>query len=439
MCGSDYSNGDDNISTVNMPECLDAIGSCDNLSGNGVKIGMIEGLLPNRTASPLENTTNAIVYDSNIDRNHYVNHGTIVASVLVGKCDGFLGMVPDAQLYSTCVHTQGGWKAGIEWLIDNGVNVINISHSLIEDRPTGSNDASKWIDHVSYQHCVTVVAAVGYSSSSNDYDVSPLAFSNNIIVVGAVNLGVANDNYVFTELSGSAYSLDGRYYPHVVAPGNPGYIPDCTSIHINAQESANSFSAPFVTGAVAQLIEAQPSIATNPTLIKSVIMAGANGERSELTSNSSGIAMDRKYGAGVLNVQRSLSCLSTDAVQKTYTAFDEANDNIITNLTLTINESGYVRVALNWQSKNEFAGNDTNHETSEDIVCYGQFSFYQLQITAPNGDVYTSFDVNNPFQLLEFFVPEDNLGQYTVTLSRFGPGNYNTYVALAINGSCFIS
>lgn len=432
LSGSDYSNGNENISAINMPECLDAIGSCDDLTGDGVKIGTIEGLLSNRNADTLKNTTNPIVYDSNVDRNYYTDHATIVASILVGNCDGFLGMVPDAQLYSTCVRTPGGWKAGIEWLLDNGVNIINISSPLIVDRPTGSNDASRWIDHVSYQHSVTVVVSVGYSSPSVGYDVSPFVFSNNIIVVGAVNLEAANDGYVFTEYNSSAYSLEGRYYPHVVAPANPGYIPMCNAPA--GGNTGNSFSAPFVTGAVAQLIEAQPSLATNPTLIKSIIMVGANGEVSEVNLNSSGIVMDRKYGAGVVNVQRSLSCLSTDTVQKTYTAFVEPNDNIITNLTLTVNESGYVRAALNWQSKNEFASNDTSHEISEDLICYGQFSFYQLQITAPNGDVHTSFDVSNPFQLLEFFVPEDNLGQYSVTLSRFGPGSYNTYVALAVYG-----
>lgn len=434
---NEYANGDATDSTIDTADLLVAINSNSGLTGDGVKIGVIEGTLPDKRKRALTNINNAIVYDPNLTSRPYGDHTSSVASLLVGKCEEegykYLGMVPDATLYCTTINTPGGWKEGIEWLIESGVNVINISYSLVDERYTGVNDVSKWIDHVSYQHSVTIVAASGYfTTSQGAYNVSPLAFSNNIIVVGAVNLEFdINNNYVFTEYNNSAYASNGKYYPHVVAPGNPGYIPGCNDGNTgDGQMSGNSFSTPLVVGAAAQLIDAQPSLATNPTLIKSLIMAGANGKKSGTSTDTSGTDMDRKYGAGVVNVLRSSLCMSTSTLPKTFT-YQYAPISTTLTLEMRISQPGNIRMALNWQYKSMFG--DDEHINTEDLITYSH-SFMFITVTSPKGNVYTSRDTSGTCQLLVFDVPSNDLGDYTVTISRNGPSSYSTPISLACYG-----
>ncbi len=434
----DYSVSGSSSVQINPAHCFDSIDFNSSLTGNNIKIGMIEEGTPNDECISLSDVTHDITYAPGLTDSNHKDHSSNVASLMVGKCEDtgheFTGMVPDAKLYSTSVNVTGGWKAGIEWLIDNGVNVINISHSMVKERYTSSNDVSKWIDHVAYQHSVTVVAAAGYFTSLGKYNVSPLAFANNIIVVGAVYLDCdANGNYIFSDFSNSASSEEGKYFPHVVAPANPGYIPGCNA-PAGAGDVGNSYSAPMVVGAVVQLIDAQPSLATNPTLIKSLIMAGADGKKSGVSDDTTGTDMDRRYGAGVINVSRSLMCMSTSSVPKTFTyQYAPINSNI--TLKMYVAEPGNVRMALNWQGKSMFG--DEDHLNYDDLIMYSH-SYMFITVTSPNGNVYTSRDVTNTFQLLVFDAPSNDLGEYTVTISRNGPSSYSTPISLANYGADYL-
>lgn len=424
--------------TLTFEDCLNAIGADSTLTGDGIKIGLIESYIPDTNLDVLGDSN--IVIDP-VSSNTEDEHASIIASELVGKYSNgtktFTGMVSGATLYCTTINDEYPWKSRIEWLISNGVNVINISNSLvpIEETFTTVNDVSRWIDHVSYQHNVTVVAATGYLSTLTNgaINTSPLAYARNAILVGAIDFTKNGSSYVFSRYSGrSAYSSSGIYFPQVVAPSNPREIPDITGPVYNSQRTGNSFSAPFVVGAVVQLIDKCPSLSANPTLIKSLIMAGANGEKSSTNIDTSGTDMDREYGAGVLNVANSIGCLSTNTMTKMYTGTSPANSSSNINLSLNINKSGTVRMALNWQTSSCFDAHEYHY--SSDDLNYSAFSFFKLTATSPDGVVYTSFDVQNPFQLLVFDVPSSDLGTYSITISRHGPSGYSTPISLAIYG-----
>ena len=426
-------------SSIETDDCLAAISSNSSFTGENIKIGMIETSVPVSLCKSLRDITNEINYDPNLTNiptninSPTAKHSTIVASLMIGKYEEinqeYLGMVPDAELYATSTNTVGGWKAGIEWLINSGVNVINISNTLVNDRYTDVNDVSRWIDHISYQHSVTIVAAVGYFKSiTGEYNISPLAFANNIIVVGAVDLGLdENNNYVFIKNKNSAYSSEGRYFPHIVAPGNPGKIPECNAPN-TVGESGNSFASPLVVGAVVQMIQSQPTLATNPTLIKSLIMVGADGKKSTESPDNPYSDMDRVYGAGIINVQNSFLCMSTSSVPKTFT-YQYGPTNQPINLEMCISNPGKVRLALNWQAKSIY--NSEEHTNIENLSTY-PFSFMFITVTAPNGDVYAANDVTSTCQLLEFNASSSELGLYTITITRNGPCGYSTPVSLAV-------
>ena len=344
--------------------------------------------------------------------------------------DVYLGMVPEASLYCTSLTRTGGWKAGIEWLLDSGVNVINISQDLSSgEHYREYNDIACWIDHIIYQHNVSVVAAVGYWNYTRDgsgKDISPLAYSKNVIVVGGVILSENDNAYTFSPYEDFAYSTEGLHFPHVVAPSNFGMINRSGGACIG-----NSFSAPLVVGTIAQLMQLEPSLKNNPSLIRSIIMSGADGIKSSTQNDSDGTCLDRKYGAGVLNAKRSFLCTSYYSVPKTFSTFYPDSDLRVTNLSMLITDNlEPVRLSLNWTGKSIISG-----DHSESTECSSYFcSIFKLTVTSPKGEVYIAYDINDTFQLLSFTPPGDDLGYYTVTITRTGPSGYGTKVSMSAFG-----
>lgn len=414
-------------------------------TGENIKIGMFDGHVPSVNAATFAHATESIYRHDTIDYrdNHTDMHSTAVASTILGKMvvNGetvFSGVVPDATLYCTAresnrCNNSATWKESFEWLVQNGVNVINISHTVTEANATGYNDTSRWIDHIAYQHSVTVVASSGNSNygDGNPF-VSPLVYCHNAIIVSDVKLEIdADGNYVFSEKSDTAYTNSNVFYPHVLAPGKFGSI---NRIGV-ANASGSSFSAPIVTGMVAQLMQADNSLLFNPTLVKAIIMAGANGMKSSTEVNVNGTDMDRKFGAGVVNAINSYSLVGGTSTSKIYTSYYATGLMNDTNLQMYITDnSNPIRLALTWNRKSTIDGNHSEATVNEMVI-----SFLRLTVTSPKGVEYASFDLSNPFQLLVFEAPNDDLGAYTVKISRHGPSGYGTHFSLAAYGCDFLT
>lgn len=415
---------------IGINDIYEAIGYRDNLTGEGIKIGMTEMYLPIISYDALANKSDQIHFDPNLLHQTTGFHPTFVASTLIGEAgSSFPGIVPDAELYCTSVKNSTSWKAGIEWLIDNDVDIINIS-STLQQTPSGLGnlEMSRWLDHISYQHNTIVVVAAGYSPDA----FTSFAYSNNIIIAGALLMSKSDNGFIqYGPHQTSAYSDSSVYFPHIVAPANNVISGGGVAF------GGNSFAAPLTTAALVELMDFNSEIVGNPTLAKSVIMTGANAEKSSANIDASGIDIDRQYGAGVINIQRSINCLSTSSYPKTYTARHTANSNYETSIYLNITNNGSVRMALNWESQSMIAPNN-EHSNSEDILTYGAFSFYQLKVTSPNGEEYTSFNVSSPFQILSFDVEDNDFGTYLISLSRFGPRNYDTDISLAVLGGDYL-
>ena len=105
-------------------------------TGSGIKIGMIESGIPDSTESCFSGVD--ITYDNSIqDMEHkYSDHADMVAAIMVGQETTFHGVtygegiVPDADLYVTCCANSDDWRGRVEWLLSQGVHVINMSASL---------------------------------------------------------------------------------------------------------------------------------------------------------------------------------------------------------------------------------------------------------------------------------------------------------------------
>lgn len=122
----------------------------------------------------------------------------------------------------------------------------------------------------------------------------------------------------------SAYSLNTElaYKPDIMAPGATAGTP--IDPQTNTNHGGTSYSAPIVTGAVAQLCDMFPAYKTMPLVLKAILLAGAvktqemidcdedTDPDNDIDSVIRGdrIALDRKNGAGMVNVIRASSVIS---------------------------------------------------------------------------------------------------------------------------------
>ena len=156
-----------------------------------------------------------------------------------------------------------GVMAGIEWAVDQGVHVINLS--LGSDGPCDGTDAlSTLCDEVVQRFGIVVCVAAGNAGPGTSTVGSP-GCARWVVTVGAVT-----DVDKVTNFSSRGPTADGRVKPDLVFPGagivasqaegtalgpviTPGYV----------ELSGTSMATPHATGGVALLLQATPDLTPN--------------------------------------------------------------------------------------------------------------------------------------------------------------------------------
>ncbi|MGD6775715.1 S8 family peptidase [Sutcliffiella horikoshii] len=212
-------------------------------------------------------------------------HGTHVAGTIaaVNNNTGVLGVAYDVDLYAVKVLSAGGSGTlagiaqGIEWAIDNDMDVINMSLG----GSTGSSTLKQASDNA-YNSGIVVVAAAGNSGSFFGLinTIGYPARYDSVIAVGAVD---SNNNRASFSSVGSQLE--------VMAPG----------VSINSTLPGNqygelngtSMASPHVAGAAALLL------AQNPNLTNVEV-------RERLRSTATNLGSSFNYGYGVINLEAAL-------------------------------------------------------------------------------------------------------------------------------------
>jgi subtilisin family serine protease len=240
--------------------------------GEGMKIGIVDtGLDANH--EDFEGRVAAMTSFVGGDGTDDNGHGTHVASIAAGTGAAsqgkYRGVAPAASLYVAKVldarggGSMSGVMAGIEWAVDQGVHVVNLS--LGSDGPCDGTDAlSTLCDEVVQQFGIVICAAAGNAGPGASTVGSP-GCARWVITIGAVD-----DTDKVTSFSSRGPTADGRVKPDLVFPGAgivaaqadgtalgpviaPGYV----------QLSGTSMATPHATGGVALMRQAGPDLTAN--------------------------------------------------------------------------------------------------------------------------------------------------------------------------------
>lgn len=378
-------------------------------TGSGIKIGMIESGLPDRSKPYF--TSSNIHYDSSLGTTAvYKDHANTVAAIMIGKettIDGvtYEGIVPDAELYATCY--QGGnepdWRSRVEWLLSQGVHVINMSAYLPEASQGYYQNPERWVDHIAINHSVHFVN----SSGNTGWNVTAPGMAYNIITVGSID-----DCNTQNELSDDELAEDSSYdeHPDPITGARPTNKPDLvapgvdiyTAAYVDDEEYSNSgtsFSAPHVTGVIAQLCQRQLALRTLQAGVKAILTASVSHSVHAYTPS------DEKYdqyGAGVVNARAAMETVNAYRMMVgTFPANSLANAE--RTYTFTASAGQRVRVSLTWQ-KYAAIPSGTVH-TNYDPIDYALADLDLYVFHPEEADATSSYTIYNNTEIVDFVAP----------------------------------
>ena len=265
------------------------------LRGEGIRIAILDtGLDPQHPdfAGRIAAMTSFVGGDGSDDN----GHGTHVAGIAAGSgaaSNGrFRGVAPAASLYIAKVLDANGDGlmsnviAGIEWAVTQDVHVINLS--LGGDTPGDGTDAlSTLCDQVVRQLGIVICVAAGNNGPSNSTIGAP-GVARRVITVGATD-----DTDHVAQFSSRGPTLDGRIKPDIVFPGTGIVSARAGNARVGrpiqphyAELSGTSMATPHATGAVALLLQANPSL--KPEDVKRALLGGALDLNEIPTAQGSG-------------------------------------------------------------------------------------------------------------------------------------------------------
>jgi hypothetical protein len=289
-------------------------------TGKGVKIGIIDTGVSDHTVEfgtrikgreVFVNPDNGYSHTI-LEKTDSWGHGTHVAGLAAGSTTG---LAPESEIYSAkIIHTTGvtgagngggeettlGMLAAIDYLINNSVDIINISLGQYHNLVGGLRE--EIINYVTFRHNILFCVSAGNSGSAFEDRGSlnnPTPALQCISVAASDSLG----NSLAT-FSSKGPKVDYSLKPDLTAPGigingpsnlGAGYV----------EKSGTSMAAPIVTGAAALLINylQENNLSYTPGTIKAALLSSARDMNFPVW----------RQGAGFINVSAALNLINSSS------------------------------------------------------------------------------------------------------------------------------
>ncbi|MFX0126346.1 MAG: S8 family serine peptidase, partial [Candidatus Hodarchaeota archaeon] len=243
------------------------------------------------------------------DPNDAHGHGTHVAGVAAGNTTG---IAPEAEIYSAKVihnmtiqgagsgggeETTAGILEAIDYLVNNSVDVINISLGQYHNLPSGVRD--EIINFVSIMNNTLFTVSAGNSGTSYG-DRGTLNNPATALQCIAVTMTDIMGTSIYVPAS-KGPKVDYSLKPDIAAPGQGIRGPTIYDGYTDG--IGTSFAAPIVAGAAALLIDylKQKNRSYSVSTIKSALLAGTHTLNHNIWEE----------GAGFLNITRSWEILDS--------------------------------------------------------------------------------------------------------------------------------
>jgi len=269
-----------------VPWNIDYIGSTYahqlGISGKGIRIGIIDsGINPHKD---LKVSGGINILDNSEDYFDGYGHGTKVAGI-IGALDnsyGLLGVAPDADLYSIKVLKNDGKGlisdvvTGIEWAIENKMNIVNLSLQTNVE----TDILREAVKKANENNILLVASSGNMGGTKKDDTVTYPAAYDEVISVGAINKN--GERYVH---SSAGKRID------ISAPGELVYTTVQSGLYFLA--SGTSMSAPHVSGVAALVLQNNPKLSVEEI-------------RKILVKSKKPLGNPHLYGKGLIDVQKAI-------------------------------------------------------------------------------------------------------------------------------------
>lgn len=239
-------------------------------------------------------------------------HGTHVAGLAAGTTTG---IAPGADIYSAkIIHTMSVSGAGggggeettagmleaIEYLVNNSVDIINLSVGQYHNLPTGLRD--EVINSVSKTNKIVFSVSAGNSGTSGNYGergtLNNPATALQCIAVTATNSAQTS----IANFASRGPKIDYSLKPDIAAPGSNIKGPSNSGSGYT-YKSGTSMASPIVGGAAALLIDYLKSegLSYSAATVKAALLAGAKTLKEPIWEE----------GSGFLNITRAFEILTS--------------------------------------------------------------------------------------------------------------------------------
>ena len=395
---------DDNSSGISGAQ------STYGVTGAGVKIGQFENGVPNHsyvTTHPTYNTT--------------TNHATVVCNIMKSAAPGATfyaveDFTPtDPNNYSNYNNTVVNLDLPrIEWLLDQGVNIINVSWGFPNTDYYNKYTAfARWMDHIAYNHDVHVVEGSGNEGSAG---VRSPAMAYNIITVGCTLLSDSNYN-----IAGySSYNNDGAS----LSPART-FKPDISTtgkINTSGFTGGTSFSTPVITGTVALMCELQPSLKTKQHIVKAILATTVNKNyhKQVTPSTNAGNTDFVKYGAGIVDAKSACYCVSHSHYSTATGAVSSSTTTKTYDMVVTSSDTR-MRISLAYANRVKFSGSNHTPVGSTPSATIGVL---KIVIKDPSGNIVASCATEGSNLKVVEFTPT-SYGTFKIIVTRLSGGTMN--------------